>query len=124
MGMKLFGTSSSRSESSGIRVGSGGDVGGLLPGDPNPARFEFLRLERIGSYCVAEALYPDAKNFDGKKIAVYRATPDELRSTTRLDPHFQERRGPLVPVARFEPTTEGWEMAGWLAKKLSERGGK
>lgn len=121
MGMKLFGTSSSRSESSGIRLGSGGEAGSPLPGDPNPARFEFLRLEHIGAFCVAEVLYPDAKNFDGKKIAVYRATPEELWRTSRLDPHFQEKRGPLVPIARFEPTPEGWEMAVWLAKKLGER---
>lgn len=121
MGMRLFGSSSARrSTSSGIRWFSGGSAA-LLPGDPNPERFEFIRLERIGAYCIAEVLWPDAKNFDGRKIALYRATPDELRKATRLDPHFQETRGPLVPVARFEPTEDGWQMARMLAKRLDRR---
>lgn len=90
----------------------------LQPGDPDPSRFEILRVAEAGAFTVAEIRWPDARNFEGRKIAVYRTTPAELRSATALDPHFQEHRGPLVPIARFEPTDEGWVMATLLASHL------
>lgn len=62
----------------------------------------------------AEIVWPDAKNYDGRKILVYRCTEAALRKAQTLDPHFQEQRGPLVPIARFEPTDAGWKMASEL----------
>jgi hypothetical protein len=90
------------------------------PGDPNPARFEIVKLEEFGPYVVAEIIWPDAKNFDGRKVSVYRAGAEQLRSAKLLDPHFQETVGPLVPIARFEPTILGWALARHCAKKLHE----
>lgn len=107
MGMRLFG-SSSASRTSAKRSASGS--GALLPGDPNPERFEILRVQQLGEFA-AEIRWPDASNYEGRKLAVYRATAEELRAATRLDPHFQERRGALVPIARFEPTAKGWTLA-------------
>ncbi len=125
MGMRLFGGGSSagRTGSSSIRVGSSGRGGtGLLPGDPNPERFEIVSIEAFGAdqrVSLAVIRWPDAKNYDGTKVAVYRATPEQLRTAKRLDPHFQEGRGPLVPVARFEPTPEGVGMARYFATTLA-----
>lgn len=126
MGIGLF--SSSRGcgcrTSSGIRVGSSsaGRAPALLPGDPNPDRFEIQSLEQLGAFCVAVIRWPDAMNFEGRKIAVYRATAEQLRLATRLDPHFQEvsKPGDLVPIARFEPTGRGVELARLVAMGLNQ----
>lgn len=91
-----------------------------MPGDPNPSRFEIQSLEPLGAFCVAVVRWPDAQNFEGRKVAVYRATPEQLRTAARLDPHFQEKTGPLVPIARFEPTDRGVELARLVAMGLSQ----
>lgn len=70
-----------------------------------------MRMVSKGELTAAEIVWPDAKNYEGRKIAVYRCKPSQLRGATKLDPHFQERRGPLVPIARFEPTDDGWLLA-------------
>ena len=85
-----------------------------IAGDPIPARFRILRVVSRYGLVAAEIVWPDAKNYDGRKILVYRCTESALRNARALDPHFQERRGPLVPIARFEPTDEGWAMASAL----------
>ena len=123
MGLNI-GFSKNRVErsSSGIRLGSGGGTG-LLPGDPNPARFEIVSVESFGSHVVATVRYPDARNFDGVKVAVYRATDAELRAAKWLDPHFSEKPGPLVPVARYEPTERGRALARLTATFLSHGDG-
>jgi len=87
----------------------------LPVGDPNPVKFEIRRIDVYGKYIVAEVRWPDATNFDGVKIAIYQATPAELITAKRLDPHFSENIGPLVPIARFEPTERGWLLATTLA---------
>jgi len=80
-------------------------------GDPIPARFEIIRTYKRGAFTVAEIVWPDAKNYDGRKIALYRCELKWLAAADELDPHFAETRGPLVPIARFEPTAQGWKMA-------------
>lgn len=91
---------------------------GRQVGDPNPARFEIIRLEVYGPFVAAEIVWPDARNYEGRKIAVYRCTAANLINAQTLDPHFQEARGPLVPIARFEPTELGWRLAGATARAL------
>ena len=121
MGMRLFGGSSAgRASSSSLRIGSrsAGRGGGPAPGDPRPERFEIQSLTQHGPYTVAVIRWPDAMNYDGVKVALYRATPTELRAAKLLDPHFQEGRGPLVPIARFEPTGEGVTIANSLARAM------
>lgn len=88
-------------------------------GDPQPGRFEVIRVIEHRPYIVAEVRWPDAKNYEGRKCMLYRATEAELRAARRLDPHFQEQRGPLVPIARFEPTELGWEAARVLASHFA-----
>jgi len=108
-----------------MRIGSSGRgaVAAPLPGDPNPESFEILSIDSYsgsgGGFCVAVIRWHGAENFDGRKVAVYEASPVELRTARRLDPHFQERLGPLVPVARFEPTGRGVAMAHAVASELA-----
>ena len=111
MGLRLFG--------SGQRLGS---VTGPAPGDPVPTHFEVIRTQTCGAFVVAEIRWPDARNYDGRKIAIYKCSIRELVAAHYLDPHFSEKRGPLVPVARFEPTEQGWQMALVAATQVSRAG--
>lgn len=86
-----------------------------------------MRNQQIGDYLIAEILYPDAKNYEGKKILIYKSnkyTMDNLYkkliSGKYLDPHFCEGDH-LSPVARFVPTEEGWEMAKAFVKSLNDK---
>ena len=85
------------------------------PGAPNPdpARFKILRVQEFPGYItVAKVHYPDARNYEGVKIMVYRGvTIEQLQQAERLDPHFSPDPTELSPTARFEPTEEGWLSA-------------
>lgn len=82
----------------------------LLDGDPNPYEFEILKSQQIGKYTIVEILYPNCKNYEGKKILVYQdSSIQKICSINKIDPHFLENQ--LSPIARFLPTKEGWEMA-------------
>lgn len=96
-------------------------------GAPNPERFRLIRQERYAAtesggdnlMLVVEVEYPDAKNFEGRKIMVYqgvRSFTELLRRTGgTCDPHFAD--GPNAPVARFSPAPGGWEAAVWFASR-------
>jgi hypothetical protein len=82
--------------------------------NPNPARFTILRTLQVGRSVVAEVRYPDCTNYEGHKVLVYADTDaSALRSRTTLDPHFARHGG---PVARFEPTERGWNLAVEVAR--------
>jgi hypothetical protein len=86
-------------------------------GNPNPENFEILRIESIGNYLVVKVHYPDCTNYEGNKIMVYKdVTIKELAEATVLDPHFYKSKGIKSPVARFEPTEEGWNMATFFCR--------
>lgn len=85
--------------------------------NPNPAKFAIVRAEQYASNTVAVIHYPDARNYEGNKVCLYRnVTVAELRAATVLDPHFCPEH--LAPFARFEPTDAGWEAAVTLAQSL------
>jgi hypothetical protein len=78
---------------------------------PNPTNFYITQTHSVGKWIVAMVVYPDAKNYEGRKIMVYKAQIGRLINQTNLDPHFCEHKTCLSPFARFEPTTEGWNAA-------------
>lgn len=82
----------------------------IYKGNPVPTNYTILRTEQIGKYLIAEILYPDCQNYEGKKICVFATTIKKLVNATSIDPHFQEKN-PLSPIARFEPTNRGWKAA-------------
>ena len=43
---------------------------------------------------------------------------DKLLKQKLIDPHFSENKKMFSPVARFEPTTKGWELALTVANIL------
>lgn len=88
------------------------------PVDPDPKRFELVMMKRIGQAAVAMIRYLDCTNYEGRKVLIYADADDFMReaSAADLDPHFRPGSGPL---ARFEPTDRGWELAVKFACELS-----
>jgi len=109
MGLGLFSTCAAVSTCS---------VDGLAPrpvNNPNPRNFKILRTDEQAHATVVEIVYPDAKNYEGRKILVYLHPLATITAQRVLDPHFCDDRTHLSPFARFEPTATGWEVACALA---------
>ena len=90
-------------------------------GNPNPQRFEILRVAKQGAFLIVEVRYPDCTNYEGRKILLFKGnmTEEKLRRLESLDPHFTDNTRVAAPVARFEPTSNGWDMAIRLASVSS-----
>jgi len=82
--------------------------------NPDPANYSILGSyysENTGRLAV-RIRYPDATNYEGVKVLVYRDTTlAQLKEQKTIDPHFSESTRFKSPFARFEPTKVGWEMA-------------
>jgi len=104
MGVRLFGSSCSCDPGSNTVPQKQS-----LP-NPNPKNWEFLDHCQKGNYLALRLRYPDCTNFEGEKILVFEAKLKEVISFKEIDPHFCEK-GHLSPVARFQPTEEGWRDA-------------
>lgn len=88
-------------------------------GNPNPYNFKILAWYETGNYTVVKVKYPDAKNFEGDKILLYKGfNLKALKQQTALDPHFFDKG--VHPIARFIPTTDGWKMAASMADMLAK----
>lgn len=127
--MGIFGRPSGGSEPSGrIALRSSRNSGGVCavadaprPGEPKPTNFELVGYKIFGNDAlVVEIVYPDCKNFEGRKILVYDSATkfDALLLKGAVDPHFFEHS--YSPVARFEPTDRGRALAIAFAKVLGE----
>lgn len=82
------------------------------PGMPDPRNFCVEATEQIGRFLIARVQYPDATNFEGRKILVFQGiTAVDLLDQATLDPHFCDSPSHLAPVARFVPTAQGFRMA-------------
>lgn len=89
-------------------------------GNPNPKRFSFINFKEVGRYLVIKINYPDCENYEGNKILVYKDVSfADLRRKNYIDPHFCQHKKCKSPIARFEPTPEGWSNAILLATMLS-----
>lgn len=113
MGMRLFGSSSSYSNEPCQKVKKS------KFGNPDPKNFKLLQFVNIGKYTVARILYPDCKNYEGEKILVYTGA-DFLRilGQSEVDPHFSDNPDFVSPIARFEPTDRGWNLAIEFLRKI------
>lgn len=81
-------------------------------------KFEILKLETFGEFVLAEVLYPDSTNYEGRKVMVYFAKLTDIANAKELDPHFCDG-GHLSPIARFAPTSTGRRAARMLCRLLS-----
>jgi len=86
--------------------------------NPNPRNFKFKKIEIMEEYALAWINYPDCTNYEGDKILVFEnMSLTDMANMNRIDPHFCDGEHPS-PIARFEPTERGWDMAiafitGW-----------
>jgi len=86
---------------------------------PDPSRWELIASQvYLGGY-VLTVRYPDATNYEGIKVMVYRGRYPGNRAILKrkLDPHFTRRKN--SPIARFRPDDDGVEMARDLARSLT-----
>lgn len=89
--------------------------------NPDPHNCEIKRYLAVGKYLIVEIYYPDCTNFEGNKILVFETTIAKLKKQKAIDPHFSQSRKYIHPIARFIPTSKGWDMAFTLCKTLIEK---
>ena len=84
--------------------------------NPDPGNYEILASESVGDYLIMRIKYLDCVNYEGVKILMFRGcTLDMLNVQKLIDPHFSDNDKMHSPIARFEPTKRGWNMAYRLA---------
>ena len=92
------------------------DEGQYVSVNPDPTRFQIIKIHQ-GANTFVEVRYPNCSTFEGVKILVYKGRREgDILKAASLDPHFQ-KDGQLVPIARFEPTEIGRQLAMELANK-------
>lgn len=92
--------------------------------NPKPNRWAFIRKKHIGDFLVVELQYSDCVNFEGRKILVFKGCSwNEIldRNGGLVDPHFSDSKKYIHPMARFEPTEDGYKMAIEFIEFLSKR---
>jgi len=110
MGLSVLGRSSDRKSTCECSYCPPPSPEKKLP-NPDPENWQVIKTEQNGEYLAVMIRYPDCKNFEGKKIMVYRATMEQLSRQGAIDPHFGDDKKAIYPEARFKPTDQGWEDA-------------
>lgn len=76
---------------------------------PDPYRFKILDYVQIGSCVVVKIQYLGCIKYE---ILVYDDTDvEELKRSKSIDPHFSDSTIHKSPIAKFEPTEQGWIYA-------------
>lgn len=84
------------------------DLLSSLP-NPNPNNYSVIKWTEIGDYLLIKIKYLDCTNYEGNKIMVYKCKYETLMNQNSIDPHFSNNYLKLSPIARFEPTIDGWK---------------
>ena len=92
--------------------------------NPDPKKFIIKYSQVIGKFLVVRLRYRDCPNYEGNKVMVYDDVLDlaaliNFGLKHGLDPHFGNSPGYHYPIARFEPTARGWQMALKFATMLN-----
>jgi len=80
--------------------------------DPNPSNWSLIKRVDYNNAHVVKVQYHDCTNYEGMKIMVYKGHYNPIK---HRDPHFAETLD--APIARFEPTDEGWNNACTFARQ-------
>ena len=86
--------------------------------NPDPSNYKIIKVKILGEYTVIKINYPDCKNHEGNKVLLFKATMKQLERQKRIDPHFSNSSKYISPIARFQPTKEGWNDAVNFIKYL------
>ena len=90
--------------------------------NPSPDNWIVVKYTPIEKHLVVKIQYPNCKNYEGIKILLYKNTTiKQLIGQKLIDPHFSESKKFKSPIARFEPTEEGWDMALDCARLLAKK---
>lgn len=91
----------------------------IMPANPDPLKYEILEHILLGNKLIIKINYIGCTNYEGNKILMYEnCTLNQLKNQKYIDPHFSESTKFISPIARFEPTQRGWNMACELAKMI------
>lgn len=92
------------------------------PPNPDPYNYRVLRAQTIQDYLIMEVQYPDATNYEGRKILLFDrgVTEARLKLQGAIDPHFSDSVSVFHPIARFEPTERGWSMVTTLCNGMTQ----
>jgi len=90
--------------------------------NPDPHNYVINGIEKfVGRFMILDVTYPDCTNYEGRKILLYKDVKlRDLEEQGSIDPHFSDNKDFHSPIARFEPTLDGLQMAFTLAKALME----
>jgi hypothetical protein len=123
MGLNILGSGNQAEKLSGPMVSlSGGIVDSEpKPPEPNAKKFEVLEAKSVNGWTVAVIHYPGCTTYEGKKCLVFACPPGVVKRQELLDPHFLEREDRLSPIARFEPTERGIDLAIQLCTNRPKR---
>lgn len=87
--------------------------------NPNPLKYTINDVYYQAPYLLISINYPDCTNYEGNKILLYKnVTLENLIKQKSIDPHFSDNIKYHSPIARFEPTDKGWNMAKELINTL------
>lgn len=93
----------------------------IVKGNPNPSNYKIKKYEQDGIFLAVFINYPDCKNYEGDKILVFsNVTIEELKKQKIIDPHFSDNDEYHSPIARFQPTHNGWVLALEFIRFLQE----
>lgn len=76
--------------------------------NPDPTKWHAIAVSQVGNFCVLKVRYPNCTNREGLKIMVFEATWKRIKAQQKIDPHFGDGAELIYPIARFEPTEQGW----------------
>ena len=95
------------------------DTQPILETNPNPSNWIIEKYVQEKKCLIVKIKYPNCTNYEGNKILVYEGiTISALRAQKKIDPHFSEDKEFKSPIARFEPTDYGWDLANKFMKSL------
>lgn len=88
--------------------------------NPDPSKYKIIDAMEVDNYLIIKLKYDDCTNYEGMKILVYKdTTAVGLLRQGKIDPHFSDCLTAKHPIARFEPTPEGWRNARLFVQTLA-----
>lgn len=79
--------------------------------NPRPDNYKILDYIEIQEYLVIKIQYLDCINYEGIKILLFKCKLNDLKKQKLIDPHFSNNKKFISPIARFEPTIDGYRNA-------------
>ena len=77
--------------------------------NPDPKNYIIRKHFEQNGFLMILINFPDCINYEGDKILVFsKCTLDDLKKQKFIDPHFSDNKKFFSPMARFEPTHQGW----------------